>query len=169
MRKATILAAGLSLVLAAAAVAGTLPATLGNSVLQVHGYKMNVTPGATIFDAKDLFIFADGSTISIRQSNNFNVPSPTFPALITGVGKKADLAVLAQAMATAHVGLETGGCKVILSNAGSHYEITWFGKGDRINRFIIDSEAANDCGDDLVNLVQAIFIYEGTVTSVNGG
>ncbi|HXO22176.1 MAG TPA: hypothetical protein VOA87_19845, partial [Thermoanaerobaculia bacterium] len=143
MRKVTIPAAALSLALAlaASAAAGTLPATFGNSVLQVHGYKINVTPGATVFDAKDLFVFSDGSTISLRQSNNFNFPSPTFPALITGVGKKADLADLAQAMATAHIGLQIGGCKILLSNAGSHYEFTWFGKGDRINRFVVDSAA----------------------------
>lgn len=162
MRTKLFLLAPLCLALAVPAFAEDLPSDL-QSLLQVHGRELNVAGPVTLFEQRDLIIFAGGTTLSIRQSKNLEVPSPFFAEIATGVGTPTSFRALAEALAESRIGFQTGNCKVPLSNAGYEYEITWFGRTGRFNTIHISSEFEENCPQDLRNLVVAILTYEGTV------
>lgn len=103
-----------------------------------------------------IVIHAGGATELIETRENGAA------RIVRGMASAKDLAALNAALKTGFVGLEPGGCGEPNPDGANHYEVTWYGKGERFNSFRVGA-GLQGCSSTLRTIVDSILFLTDNV------
>lgn len=128
----------------------------------------------TSFVATQIMVFHDGGFYRLTSSNDLDEPTQASGASVVGSrGSLAALEELRQALRTARIGFERGGCRAevsIFRPPGSTFDeevlvvdaeisVTWHGQGNRIRSFQLSRDADTVCSPELTEAVSLLLLY----------